>query len=96
MAGSIESIASKSNNQPKSKPTRRPKPTPIQLKYLARGVLQPGGKLPLFDESGRQISRKTIEACIQNCWAEPWFFNPMKPNWLVCKLTDRGRRLLDE
>jgi hypothetical protein len=27
-------------------------------------------------------------------WAEPWFSNPLKPDWLVCKLTDTGRALL--
>jgi hypothetical protein len=27
-------------------------------------------------------------------WAEPWFDNPIKPDWLVCKLTEMGRRAL--
>jgi hypothetical protein len=24
-------------------------------------------------------------------WAEPWFSNPIKPDWLVCRLTEAGR-----
>lgn len=52
---------------------------------------QAGGKLPLFDEQGRRIGASTIDACIRHGWVEPWFANPMKPDWLVCKLTERGR-----
>jgi hypothetical protein len=33
------------------------------------------------------------QACLDCGWAEPWFNNPLKPDWLVCKLTDTGRRL---
>jgi hypothetical protein len=31
-------------------------------------------------------------------WAEPWFANPLKPDWLVCRLTQAGRDalLIDE
>src|SRR3546814_9476555 len=65
------------------------------LRYLHRGLRQPGGKLPLFDEHGQQISPQTIQSCIRAGWAEPWFENPIKPEWLVCKLTPAGRALLD-
>ncbi|MDA0260742.1 MAG: hypothetical protein O3A21_00875 [Proteobacteria bacterium] len=65
--------------------------TVAQQRYLRRGVHQPGGKLPLFDEYGQQISTETIRACIRHGWAEPWFDNPIKPDWLVCKLTVAGR-----
>ena len=68
------------------------KPTPAQLRYLRHGLSPPGGKLPLFDSNGRQISPDTIRGCIRGGWAEPWFANPIKPDWLVCKLTDAGRR----
>lgn len=68
-------------------------PTRQQLEWLARGISQPGGKLPLFDESGQKISERTIRSCIRNGWAEPWFSNPIKPDWLVCKLTDTGRKI---
>src|SRR3546814_7471415 len=37
------------------------KPTMAQLRYLHRGLRQPGGKLPLFDEHGQQISPQTIQ-----------------------------------
>jgi hypothetical protein len=69
-------------------------PSEQQLRYLKRGLDQPGGKLPLFDEYGREIADTTIRSCIDRGWAEPWFGNPIKPYWLVCKLTDDGRRIL--
>lgn len=70
------------------------RPSPVQRRWLARGADQPGGKLPLFDETGRDIPRATIRACIDAGWAEPWFANPVKPDWLVCKLTPAGRAAL--
>jgi hypothetical protein len=60
---------------------------------LRRGLDQPGGKLPLFDEKGKKVSRRTVTACISAGWAEPWFDNPLKPDWLVCRLTEPGRRV---
>jgi hypothetical protein len=68
--------------------------TEPQRRYLERGLAQPGGKLPLFDNAGRMVPRKTIEACIVRGWAEPWTANPIKPDWLVCKLTPMGYRVL--
>lgn len=70
------------------------KPTEAQRRYLARGLDQAGGKLPLFDEMGREYDARTIRACIRAGWAEPWFANPLKPDWLVCKLTESGRTAL--
>ena len=69
--------------------------TPGQRRYLERGLRQPGGKLPLFDAEGQQVARQTVEACIAHGWAEPWFSNPLKPDWLVCKLTEAGRRAIE-
>ena len=66
------------------------RPTSAQLRWLSKGLKQPGGKLPLFDDDGRAIDRKTVESCLEHGWAEPWFANPMKPAWLVCKLTAAG------
>lgn len=66
-------------------------PSAAQLKYLKRGLEQAAGKLPLFDDEGREIDARTIRACIKAGWAEPWFANAMKPDWLVCKLTGKGR-----
>ncbi|MCW2308279.1 hypothetical protein [Rhodobium gokarnense] len=76
-------------NDPKSG-ARAAKPTDVQRRYLESGLDQPGGKLPLFDANGRRYSAKTVEACIANGWAEHWFANPLKPDWLVCKLTPAG------
>jgi len=70
------------------------KPTEAQRRYLARGLDQAGGKLPLFDDLGREYDARTIRACIRAGWAEPWFANPLKPDWLVCKLTETGRAAL--
>ena len=73
-----------------------PRLTPAQRDYLERGIGQPGGKLPLFGRDGRQINPQTIRACIDSGWAEPWFSNPIKPDWLVCRLTASGYRILGE
>ena len=70
------------------------RPTEPQRRYLERGLTEPGGKLPLFDHSGREVPRKTIEACIAHGWAEPWVANPIKPDWLVCRLTPAGYRVV--
>ncbi len=71
-----------------------PRPTPAQRKWLHRGLTQAGGKLPLFDEVGRRVSSRMVQSCIARGWAEPWFANPLKPDWLVCRLTAEGRRLI--
>lgn len=69
------------------------RPSAAQKEWLARGLDQPGGKLPLFDKTGQRYSERTIRTCLEKGWAEPWFGNPLKPDWLVCRLTDRGRAL---
>jgi hypothetical protein len=68
-------------------------PTLPELLYLRRGLTQPGGKLPLFDLDGQSIAASIVRRCLARGWAEPWFHNPLKPDWLVCKLTAAGRRL---
>jgi hypothetical protein len=73
-------------------PTRAP--TRAQRAWLARGLDQPGGKLPLFDRNGRRINARIVKACLDAGWAEPWFANPVKPDWQICKLTDAGRALV--
>ena len=72
------------------------RPTEPQRRYLERGLTEPGGKLPLFDAEGREVPRKTVEACIARGWAEPWVANPIKPDWLVCRLTADGYRILGQ
>jgi hypothetical protein len=68
--------------------------TEAQRRYLERGLTEPGGKLPLFDREGRDVPRKTVDACLAHGWAERWIANPIKPDWPVCRLTDDGYRVL--
>jgi hypothetical protein len=77
-------------------PNRRPlRPTPNQIRWLQRGLDQPGGKLPLFDDTGNLIAARTILSCIAQGWAVRWVENPVMPDWLVCKLTASGRELAE-
>ena len=69
------------------------RPNPAQRRYLARGLAQSGGKLPLFDENGQHMHPALVKACVVHGWAEPWFGNPLKPDWLICKLTEEGRKI---
>jgi hypothetical protein len=69
--------------------------TQAQRAWLLRGLDQPGGKLPLFDVDGKRVNPRTIKSCIDQGWAEPWYANPTKPDWLVCKLTSSGLEALD-
>jgi len=82
--------------KPELEPSGTARPNPAQRKYLARGLTQPGGKLPLFDEFGQHVHPALVKACIAHGWAEPWFDNPLKPEWMICKLTQEGRRLAQE
>ena len=68
-------------------------PALAELLYLRRGLAQAGGKLPLFDLDGQDVDATIVRRCVERGWAEPWFNNPLKPDWLVCKLTDSGRRV---
>lgn len=70
---------------------RAVKLTQDERDYLAYGLTQPGGKLPLFDVRGQEINPKVIKGCLSKGYAERWFANPVKPDWLVCRLTDAGR-----
>jgi len=66
-------------------------PSAAEREWLRRGLAQPGGKLPLFDLEGQHVGDQLVRSCIGKGWAVPWFANPLKPDWLVCKLTDAGR-----
>ena len=68
-------------------------PSAAERAYLARGLDQPGGKLPLFDLDGTLVGPRIVRDCLARGLAEPWFPNPLKPDWLVCRLTERGRLL---
>lgn len=81
---------------PKASPASCGSPSRAQAAYLRRGLVEPGGKLPLFDRQGQRYKARTIRSCVAQGWAEPWFHNPTKPDWLVCRLTDAGRAALAE
>ncbi len=84
-------------NKPKKAPGRKrvkSAATPKQMIWLARGLGQAGGKLPLFDENGQRISERTVLSCIEKGWAKPWFDNPIKPDWQICGLTEAGRQMV--
>lgn len=72
------------------------RPTAAQRRWLRGGLDQPGGKLPLFDGDGQRVAERTVRSCIAHGWAEPWFSNPLKPDWMVCKLTHLGRVIAEE
>lgn len=88
----VRQLRAKIADAPKSRAT----PSDAQLAWLRRGLDQPGGKLPLFDRIGQKVSEQTVRSCIRSGWAEPWFNNPIKPDWLVCRLTDAGRAVAGE
>ncbi|MGQ9370190.1 hypothetical protein [Azospirillum sp. ST 5-10] len=69
-------------------------PTDAEAAWLRRGLDQPGGKLPLFDEDGQRVRARVVRVCLERGWAERWFANPLKPDWLVCRLTAAGRDAL--
>lgn len=67
-------------------------PTRAQRGYLRRALTQPGGKLPLFDPDGQTVDPRVVRSCLAKGWAAPWFQYPQEPDWLVCRITDRGRQ----
>jgi|UniRef100_UPI0026C8A26F hypothetical protein len=70
-------------------------PSAAQRAWLVCGLDQAGGKLPLFLPDGRRVDERTVRSCVAAGWAEPWFSNPIKPDWLVCRLTEKGREAVD-
>lgn len=80
---------------PGSKRAKAQEPSETQRRWLARGLTQAGGKLPLFDQEGRRISAQTVRSCLEAGWVEPWFTNPLKPDWQVCRLTEAGRAMAE-
>jgi len=71
---------------------RQVQPSRAERDYLSLGLNQPGRKLPLFDVHGQSVNPQLIRTCIARGWAERWFSNPLAPEWLVCRLTERGVR----
>lgn len=64
------------------------------LAWLQSGLSQKDGRLALFDGSGQRVGPAIQRAAIAAGWAEGWFANPMRPDWMVCRLTPLGRQAL--
>ncbi len=97
-AGRVEDLVTGRGRKVSAKGVRRARgdvaPRAAEIAWLRRGLDQPGGKLPLFDAEGQRIDPLVVRACLKAGWASPWFDNPLKPDWQVCRLTDAGRALL--
>lgn len=91
MVVAIEKRAGKSWRTPSAPANANLEPNAVVRAWLARGLKQPGGKLPLFDHDGQDIEPAIVRGALERGWAEPWFSNPNKPDWLICRLTDAGR-----
>ncbi|MEQ9520412.1 MAG: hypothetical protein RLN89_13345 [Parvibaculum sp.] len=90
----LQAAAGPHDTRPQIPSKPNSKPTWAQVRYLIRGLKEPGGKLPLFDDEGQEIDIRTIRSCVDRGWARPWFANPIKKDWLVCRLTPAGYRIL--
>lgn len=62
--------------------------------WLKTGLNNPDGRLALFDGTGQRIESHIQRAALSQGWAEGWFANPMRPDWMVCRLTPIGQRAL--
>jgi hypothetical protein len=88
---SAESPAAPGEAPQPGRPKRPHGPTQSQREWLKRGLDDPQSKLPLFDGEGQEMDQRTIQACLENGWAESWFENPLRPGVPVCRLTEKGR-----
>ena len=59
--------------------------------WLQGGLQREEGRLALFDEFGEPVQKAIVRRAIDKGLAEPWFANPMRPQWTVCRLTEKGR-----
>ncbi len=66
------------------------------LAWLQSGLAHKDGRLALFDGTGQRVSASMQRAAITQGWAKGWFANPMRPDWMVCRLTPLGRQVLAE
>src|SRR5262245_56960700 len=82
--------------QPRGLPPGPGEPTDVQRTWLRRGLSQPGGKLPLFDEVGTRIDPRTVRSCVENGLADSWLENPLRGDSLFSGLSDTGRALVTE
>ena len=66
--------------------------TDLELRaWLRGGVDRSDGRLAIFDTFGEPVNKAVIKSAIASGLAEPWFSSPMRPQWMVCRLTAKGR-----
>lgn len=63
------------------------------MAWLRGGLNRADGRLALFDAFGEPVEPIIIQKAIASGLAEPWFASPMRPQWMVCRLTAQGRRV---
>lgn len=66
------------------------------IAWLKTGAGNTEGRLALFDGMGQRIDSQIQRAALSWGWVEGWFANPMRPDWMVCRLTPAGKRALAE
>ena len=59
--------------------------------WLCGGLDRSDGRLAIFDAFGEPVDKAVIKSAISSGLAEPWFSSPMHPQWMVCRLTAKGR-----
>ncbi len=62
--------------------------------WLSGGLNRADSRLALFDQFGEPIDPNIVKSAIEKGLAEPWFSSPMRPQWMVCRLTSQGRHVL--
>ncbi len=69
--------------------------TELELRdWLRGGLNREDGRLAMFDTFGEPVRKIIIKTAIAEGLAEPWFSSPMRPQWMVCRLTSKGRDVL--
>lgn len=77
-----------------SRPQSRSQPSAGERAWLAAGLDQQQGKLPMFDADGQRIDPQIIQSCLDRGWCEPWLSFPGAPDWRPLRLTDAGMAAL--
>ncbi|MEP3655166.1 MAG: hypothetical protein ABJO36_09745 [Litorimonas sp.] len=65
------------------------------LNWLKGGLDRSDGRLAMFDTFGEPVNKAVIKSAIAAGLAEPWFSSPMRPQWMVCRITAKGRETLN-
>lgn len=95
MAGSTISGRSRFHRGRPSDALQRPrKPDAAARRYLTKGLVSAGNKLPLFDADGQRTKAETVKRCVERGWAETWFTGQVEPDWPVHRLTAEGLAIL--